>query len=130
MIEVGEYVRVDGKIGKVLGFCECDECQRRGYLEPIIDNINIYITKYDKENGFEDIKHSPNIIDLLKKGDYVNGCEVDEVCEAPNEEIGRVIETYTAVGYEDTLTIYKEHIKTILTKEQYEANCYKLEEEK
>lgn len=116
MIEVGEYVRVDGKIGKVLGFCECDECQRRGYLEPIIDNINIYITKYDKENGFEDIKHSPNIIDLIEVGDYVNG----ELIEKAD---------YDLYINSDFKQEYAKHIETILTKEQYEANCYKLERE-
>lgn len=124
MIEVGEYVRVDGQIGKIIDICDCEQCKERGYLEPIIDNHNIYITIYDKQHDFHGIKHSKDITDLIEKNDFINGCRVYEV-----EEKG--ITVYQKVEHSsiDYNWITADEIKTILTKEQYEANCYKVKEE-
>ena len=114
----GEYVRVNGHIGKITGICDCEMCQERGYLEPIVDNRNIYITNWDKEHNFKGIKHSPNIIDLIEVGDYVNGKRVDF------DKFEHKL--YVGNDYDNQTFIKDMDIKTILTKEQYKANCYEV----
>ena len=74
-------------------------------------------TTYDFE------KASHNIIDLIEAGDYVNGKPVAEIYEDER-----------CVTLDDNdkgwNTIVKENeIKTILTKEQFENNCYILQDE-
>ena len=75
---------------------------------------------YDKKGHFvndvEIIKSSPNIIDLIEVGDYVNGGLVEQV----NED-------YIIVAlpdYEDWQTITNDDIKTIVTNEQFERMMY------
>ena len=130
MIEVGEYVRVDGQIGKIIDICDCEQCKARGYLEPVIDNHNIYITIYDKQHDFHGIKHSKNIIDLIEEGDLVNGKEVYEFDDEEGTVLGIPI---FEDGLFDTIDCYVPldsiKIHSILTSEMYEANCYKVKEE-
>lgn len=121
-MKVGEYVRDSGHIGKITGVCDCEMCQERGYLEPIIDNFNIHITNWDKERNFKGIKHSPNIIDLIEVGDYVNGKEVIMNLNKSKEWYNAEDDFVTCKDY----TFSNEEIKTILTKEQYKANCYEV----
>lgn len=68
-------------------------------------------------------KVSENLIDLIQKGDFVNGKEV----------VSTDYENFIECGFENdytkTIMIHKNEIKTILTKELYEANCYKVKEE-
>lgn len=70
------------------------------------------------------IKCSYNIIDLIEIGDYVNGKKVDR--------ISFIEDTYyikTKVSNTNNYDYLPEHlIETILTKEQYEKNCYRIEE--
>ena len=69
-IQVGEYVRTRGKIGKLI------RIER--------DDIDISLKWYVLDDGkYERYvnkpyieKHSKNIIDLIEVGDYVNGKEV------------------------------------------------------
>lgn len=109
-IEVGEYVRTKtGKIRKV------KDTVAQYY---ITDRLNIL-----DNNQFvkEDIvKHSKNIIDLIEVGDYVNGQEIIEI----RKQNGKI---YLMTSYVPQSYInYK--IEEILTKEQYEINCYKVGE--
>jgi hypothetical protein len=65
-------------------------------------------------------KSSFNLIDLIEVGDYVNGYEI--IANKDEYEIGYFHQNgnfYTLLGTE---------IKSILTHEQYEANCYKVVE--
>ena len=101
MIEVGEYVRTkSGKIDKVI-------------------NNNYYMPQYiECEKGIVDkeniVKHSKNIIDLIEVGDFVN-----------RERILDITGDYIHTNETDHNRFYLEkHIKTILTKEQMEANQY------
>ena len=109
MIEVGEYVRTkSGKFDKVI-------------------NNNYYMPQYieceksivNKENI---VKHSKNIIDLIEVGDIVK--LDDEFIEY------RLIDIFDEIILEglkqDVKTGVK--IKSILTKEQYMQNCYKIPE--
>lgn len=106
-IEVGEYVRTrNGKIRKV------KDTVAQYY---ITDRLNILDNnQFEKEDI---VKHSKNIIDLIEAGDYVNGNKVYKITSACIYCVGKAIQ--------NKLTI---NIETILTKEQYEANCYKVEE--
>ncbi len=113
-IEVGEYVRTKkGRIDKVerfsagLGIWHCengmciDECNCVGtHLEDIVN-------------------HSKQLIDLIEVGDIV------EIRTGLHSSFKYFVEN------EDNLLLLEEkvkqfwNIKTILTKEQFEANCYK-----
>ena len=114
-IEVGEYVRTfNGLIGKVT---------------QLTDSGNYAIRIY---NGAEYVvraviaKHSKNIIDLIEVGDYVNGYKVISIdTNAPND-CKECIELDRNNTYEYQW-ISRNEIKTILTKEQYQANCYTVE---
>lgn len=108
-IEVGEYVRTkDGKIDKVI-------------------NSNFYMSIYvECEKGFylieSIVKHSKQLIDLIEKGDIVNGMAVLDIYKP--RDLWEPIEIRVDSRY--TNFILAEDIKTILTKEQFEANCYKV----
>ena len=73
-------------------------------------------TKYWREDI---IKHSKNIIDLIEVGDYVNENRVYKITSACIYCVGKAVQ--------NKLTI---NIETILTKEQYQANCYTVERKK
>lgn len=66
------------------------------------------------------IKHSPNIIDLIDVGDFVNGFPVLEPVYNGNVMYG------VDEGYENFKKAYGE-IKSIVTKEQFKAMEYRLE---
>ena len=105
MIEVGEYVRTNyGRICKVINnnyfMPRYLECEN----EMLIDRTNI-------------VKHSKNIIDLIEVGDYVNGQKVYKITSACIYCVGKAVQNKFTIN-----------IETILTKEQYERNCYKVEE--
>lgn len=104
-IEVGEYVRTkNGDIGKA------------NFLSDTTADIGKkYIFRKDI------VKHSKNIIDLIEKGDYVNGYKVEEVSAETNE----VLLDHNGFGWR-TL---KDGDK-IVTHQQFESIEYKVEENK
>ena len=120
MIEVGDFVRTkNGLIGKVNKI----ELAGKGvrYAGELITDTIIQFNDgkfYERRIKDKDIvKHSKNIIDLIEVGDYVNG-----------ERILDITGDYIHTNETDHNKFYLEkHIKTILTKEQYQANCYKVE---
>lgn len=74
------------------------------------------------------VKHSKNIIDLIEVGDIVNGCEV--VAEKYTYIEMNFINVDSEISYGwGTGAIPESEIKTILTHEMYEQNCYKVGEE-
>lgn len=106
-IKVGEYCRTsNGKIFKcseiVLGYIPKDENKTM-----IIQNI---------------VKHSPNLIDIIEVGDYVNGEKVTEIKEWNSSKDGYYRYTVTC-HYE---IIRADEIETIVTKEQFESISYKV----
>lgn len=102
------------EIGRIKHFCECEYCKERGFDEPILDNPNMFITNYDKENGFHGYKFYENLIDLIEVGDYVNGFPV--------------IHKENDILKCGLLVQFKENeIKSIVTKEQFESIKYSLE---
>ena len=96
MIEVNEYVRTD-----------------KGYIFKVDEEKkNLQIANFlDVEYG-KMIKHSKQLIDLIEVGDYVNG---ELITDKWDTRISSIRSNFS-----------EEDIKTILTKEQYLANCYKV----
>lgn len=102
-IEVGEYIRTkyDG-IHKV----------SIDYKNRVADeNGNIHFLD-------EIVQHSKKIIDLIEVGDYVNGNRVYKITSACIYCVGKAVQNKITIN-----------IETILTKEQYQANCYTVEVE-
>ncbi len=112
-IEVNEYVRTNkGVIGKLIS-------ETLSYPEPSewilkANNNKIVIVEC---NDYP-VKHSKQLIDLIEIGDYVNGHLVEEVRISCFDR--------SIFIHEYAIELHKNDIKTILTKEQFEANCYKV----
>lgn len=117
-IEVGEYVKTkDGIIDKVIikynGKCNNPNCDKK--------HISC---KYNYYNEKDIVKHSKNILDLIEVGDFVNGHKIVMDLPTSKKHYDAKDNFVTAVGY----TFEEDEIETILTKEQYNQNCYRLEE--
>lgn len=120
MIEVNEYVRTkDGIIDKAIieynGKCNNSNCSEK--------HISC---KYNYYNEKDIVKHSKQLIDLIKSGDIVNRHLVidkyEDVDEYGNDFWCLIIEDDSLLNR----NIREENIQTILTKERYMANCYKV----
>lgn len=147
-IEVGEYVKTkEGLIGKIKEFIpHYTKGKREGQEQEVeenyllmgqeqckfIESIDYRIPPcYPSDEEWEKIKkyivkHSKQLIDLIKAGDIVNGHLVidkyEDVDEYGNDFWCLIIEDDSLLNR----SIREENIQTILTKEQYEANCYKV----
>ena len=111
-----DYIRTkDGIIDKVIidynGHCNSPNC-----------NCKHVSCKYDYYDEDTIIKSSPNIIDLIEVGDYVNGNVVKEL----NDEL---VIMNTGLIYDNNLylSIKQIDIKSIVTKEQFSQMEYKVE---
>lgn len=111
-MNVGDYVRTKYGIAKIVG----------SEAQDLIINLDKAIM-YDHRDYIsscthdEIIKSSPNIIDLIEVGDYVNG----------NEVIGKLDYLLEFDGSGDgDYYLKEEEIKSIVTKEQFESMEYKL----
>lgn len=115
-MKVGDYVRFYDRdwteIGKIVGEVEDSHLKvvkcKDGY--------------YDLDNF---IKSSPNIIDLIEVGDYVNGEKVGYIddCEGAMREY-----YYESENPNEDCGHWFEEIETIVTKEQFESMSYKVGE--
>ena len=108
-IKENEFIRTKtGKIDKVINnnyyMSQYIECEKR-----IVEEENI-------------VKHSFNIIDLIEVGDFVNGMKVDDISKI--QRFNKPIQKCLWANINDGYDIINEEIKTILTKEQMEANQY------
>lgn len=132
-IKVGEYVRVkDSKKGTIIAHIVRKLEKEDNHEIYRIDNFYKHEDCYPDWNLYDiDIlKHSPNIIDLIEEGDYVNGYKV---------ELSRYNELYISYVYcggigvrttEAYATFIKdmkvEDIESIVTKEQFAEMEYKV----
>lgn len=112
-IEVNEYIRTqNGEIHKIIDI-EKGSIKIKSQYREWISLCCI-------------VKHSKQLIDLTKIGDIVNGHLVidkyEDVDEYGNDFWCLIIEDDSLLNR----SIREEDIKTILTKEQYEANYYKV----
>ena len=109
-IEVGEYIRTKtGDITKIKKYYQepnLYECEN-GMIIDTENNIGLHISDITK--------HSKNIIDLIEVGDYVNG-----------GKITKKVDNILYINNIELKILYE--IKTIVTKEQFEQNVYRLEE--
>lgn len=104
-IEVGEYVRTkEGEIHKVIKIIEDDGAWDYYCCE---NNAGYF--------AMDIAKHSKIILEVVEVGDYVNGKLIHNIDKGPN---------YCYLYYENCKTFVDYQIKTILTKEQMEANQY------
>ena len=69
-----------------------------------------------KDNAI--VKHSKILSEVVEVGDYVNGKLIHKIDKGKN---------YCYLYYGNCKTFVDYQIKTILTKEQYQANCYTVE---
>lgn len=130
-MKVGDYVRNKYGIAKVIDIENNNGIDILVFDKPICFLVNKETGKIKDDRllnrlaiidgvDVSKIKSSPNIIDLIEVGDYVNGVRVDEI---KNGEI-RTSSHYD--GYICNLCV-EEDIKSIVTKEQFEAMEYKCE---
>lgn len=116
-IEVGEFVRTKSNgIKKVDIIFENKTVNRYGYETGSDWDGKWY--SYIKTTDI--VKHSKQLIDLIEEGDYVNGERVENILQVSHK--------HNSIIVNDEEEITEEEIKTILTHEQYEKNCYRLEE--
>lgn len=92
-----EVITSNGRKGKIVGFCQCERCKRRGYSEPQVlydDSEYIeWITITDKKFGFKD---------FYKIGDTVFGhADVEHI----DKKISRL---------NDSIAKLKDHRQTLL----------------
>ena len=127
-MEIEEYVRTkNGFLGKV-NKIELKGSGVRYAGEFITDTIIQFNDGKVYERRVRDkdiIKHSKNIIDLIENGDILK-VKTDE-----NEIVYIGIDENTIdISYKELLDEIKQRYKLleILTHEQYETNCYSLEE--
>lgn len=71
------------------------------------------------------IKHSKKLIDLIEVGDFVNGYRVISVDYDVTNDTTECIELDLNSNYQYNFISIRQ-IQTILTKEQFDANCYKV----
>ena len=119
-MKIGDYVRFkDGDIGRIMDIEEhkIEEHKRVRKLIRVEDFSYLYFKEGDIE------KSSPNIIDLIEVGDYVNGEKVTRVI--PEDICGDEVLDYQHIFVGDK-EIFKEDIKSIVTKEQFESMEYKV----
>ena len=122
-MKVGDYVRTKYGIAK--------------YIERKFDvygdyhyMLDSYVTNYvdapANDIARRDIiKSSPNIIDLIEVGDYVNGEKITGIGKDRNDE--KII--YYEIPSDYGEDYYKNsEIKSIVTKEQFESCMYKVGE--
>lgn len=114
-MNVGDYVRTkDGKIFKWTKYCTTSKEDYNEHTRKLLFDEN-------------EIKSSPQIIDLIEVGDYVNGDYVIKEVSKDKRKKQIIIVDSTCVEYGD-LPLNNDDIKTIVTHEQMEAMQYRVEE--
>ena len=122
-MKVGDYVRTKTGLGKITEYKKHDSW---GYIIKVEGTYNCYTHTGNGELS-DIIKSSPNIIDLIEVGDYVNGIYIEG-------NKGRYLETLeydienSSLGHIEYLKIYPNDIKSIVTKEQFSSMEYKVGE--
>lgn len=119
-MKIGDYIRTsNGQIAKIVKIKEYKKWYNIIYTDIAID---MHEDRACNDNFIDEediIKSSPNIIDLIEVGDYVNGECVSYITK----------NNYIEIGYgEEFDGLHNEDIKSIVTKEQFENIEYKVVE--
>ena len=113
-MKVGEYCRTkDGHIEKII------DRYKAPYGYKIVVNEDFKFKHYEHNYIKHIIKSSPNIIDLIEVGDYVNGYKVSYS--------NGFYYYWDDMFNKNTIETNKD-IKSIVTKEQFESMEYKVKE--
>ena len=130
-IEVGEWIRTHtGEIGKVFKV-ELAKEEREKY--PNNPYKGYWRDKYvtDVRRGYctrQVIKnHSKNIIELLEAGDYLNGQLIENIHRKEKDRIYYEFLKNQDGSFEVMAMCELKNIKSIVTKEKFEAMSYRLE---
>lgn len=123
-IEVNEYVRTkDGIIDKVIigykGKCNNSNCDRK--------HVSCKSNYYNEEDI---VNHSNQLIDLIEDADILK-IKISEEWVEKQDTIKFVVvgQTYTITEIKECLEDGLFEIMQILTHEQFDADCYEVEEE-
>ena len=111
-MKVGDYVRTKDGIKKVLKYTY-NEKYENGHCV-WFDNKDYGILYTDEE--VNKMKPSPDIIDLIQEGDYINGYKVAEVSKNGVSYMEETEGQLYDIG----------NIKSIVTKEQFESMQYEV----
>ena len=121
-IKVGEYVRINKDfrticlgIGKVV-----NKNQNTIYIKMSSNDLPIAF------NVDSIAKHSPNIIDLIEVGDYVNGYFVITTDDRINDDGEKIILTENYDDWTDNGVVLNKDIKSIVTHEQFDSIRYEV----
>ena len=127
-IQVGEYARTKGghirKVSKIIPCYENELLLSDTYYIEFDEKGDISTYKNKQVEEFI-TKHSPNIIDLIEEGDYVNGREV--VYDASESELyngHKTIDVSISNDNSTTWTILDTEIRDVVTKEQFNQMKY------
>ena len=134
-MKIGDYVRTrNGLIFKIVGGNEDNWKLDIEYFKlEYMEDTWLELYAYNDNGGWfthKNCKSSPNIIDLIEVGDYVNGDRVKalkgdiESHKINNEE--DVIYTEYINDYDEWCGYEEDEIKSIVTKEQFESMEYKV----
>lgn len=120
-MKVGDYVRIKWGNG-LQTISKCKNIVDMGDTQYAKDDYYIH-TDHSGEVIYKTmiIKSSPNIIDLIEVGDYVNGMQVTRICF--DEDGERILNLSNCI-----LELMNDDIKSIVTKEQFESMEYKVGE--
>ena len=128
-MKVGEYVRNKYGIAKVIDIENNNGIDILVFDKPICFLVNKETGKIKDDRllnrlaiidgvDLSKIKSSPNIIDLIEVGDYVNGVKITKIKEGKP-----FVEDYNDPHF----SYYFDDIYSIVTKEQFESMEYKVE---
>jgi hypothetical protein len=125
-LNIGDYVRwCNGDIARITDIKKYKTKEDEYYFDRVLDwhedraeNNNIV---YEGLLDLKDFKSSPNIIDLIKENDYVNGSKVIFV----DKELKCVI---VSNSVSERGLFYEKDIKSIVTREMFESMEYKIGE--
>lgn len=122
-MKIGDYIRINnGQIAKIVKIKEYKKWLNIIYTDIAIDMHEDRACNDNFVDEEDIIKSSPNIIDLIEVGDYVNGGKVYEKEKdyiVINADFGNLFEF---------MNIYEKDIKSIVTKEQFEIMKYRVGE--
>lgn len=119
-LEVGMYVRLQNDAENIVIINRIVNVFETTILTE--NDGSIYQGEYTKENV---VKASYNIIDILEKGDYVNGSKVIEI-EKDYKFIDGTIRDILWTDTKMQKAVWNETIKSIVTHEQMEQMAYKV----
>ena len=121
-MKVGEYCRTkDGHIEKII------DRYKAPYGYKIVVNEDFKFKHYEHNYIKHIVKSSPNIIDLIEVGDYVNGLKITYIDEPDEYNSQRLLYFEYPIDYV-IKTFCNEDIKSIVTREMFESIEYKVKE--